>query len=110
MFKRIYSVWFRHYKVYTKTFITNAFPALLEPLFFLIAIGLGLSKYILNIEGINYLSYVAGAIIIPPAMYTASFECSFGTYIRLEFDKIYDGRLFSSISAKDLILGEIMFS
>jgi len=110
IFKRIYSVWFRHYRVYTKNLISNGFPVFLEPLFFLVAIGMGLGKYILNMEGVNYLSYVASGVLISPAMYTASFENTFGTYIRLEFDKIYDGMLSSSITARDLIIGEILFS
>ncbi|MBN2545371.1 MAG: ABC transporter permease [Spirochaetes bacterium] len=110
LFKRIYSVWFRHYKVYTKNLISNGFPVFLEPLFFLLAIGLGLGKYILDMGGVNYISFLASAIMIPPAMFTASYECTFGTFIRLEFEKIYDGMLSSSISAKDLIIGEILFS
>jgi len=31
---RIYSVWYRHYRVYTKNLISNGFPPFLEPLLF----------------------------------------------------------------------------
>jgi lipooligosaccharide transport system permease protein len=43
-------------------------------------------------------------------MFTAAFECSFGTYIRLEFDKVYDGMLAAPITANDLLLGEILWA
>jgi lipooligosaccharide transport system permease protein len=43
-------------------------------------------------------------------MFTASFECTYGTFIRLEFDKVYDGMLSASISYKDLIAGEVLFA
>jgi lipooligosaccharide transport system permease protein len=43
-------------------------------------------------------------------MFTAAFECSFGTYIRLEFDKVYDGMLAAPITANDLLVGEILWA
>ena len=107
---RIYNVWYRHYKVYSKNMISNGIEVLLEPLFFLIAIGLGLGQYIVNMEGIPYIKYLSSAIIVPASMYSAAFECSFGTFIRLEFDKVYDGMLSAPITAKDLLIGEIFFA
>jgi lipooligosaccharide transport system permease protein len=44
------------------------------------------------------------------AMFTAAFECSFGTYIRLEFDKVYDGMLGAPITANNLLVGEILWA
>ena len=52
----------------------------------------------------------ATGIIVPPAMYTAAFECTFGTFIRLEFDKVYDGMLSASITSEDLLIGEMFFA
>ena len=42
IYLRLYSVWYRHMRVYTKNLITNGFPPFLEPLIFLAAIGVGL--------------------------------------------------------------------
>jgi lipooligosaccharide transport system permease protein len=106
---RLLSVWFRHYRVYSKNLISNGFPPFLEPLFFLVGVGLGLGKYIGLIEGSSYMMFLASGIIAPPAMYTASFECTFGTFIRLEFDKVYDGMIAASITVRDLFAGEILF-
>ncbi|MBN2443980.1 MAG: ABC transporter permease [Spirochaetales bacterium] len=110
LFQRIYSVWYRHIRVYARHLISNGLPPFLEPLFFLLAIGVGLGFYIEDMNGLSYISFLASGIIIPPAMYTAAFECSFGTFIRLEFEKIYDGMIASSITCKDLLLGEILFA
>jgi lipooligosaccharide transport system permease protein len=76
----------------------------------LVAIGIGLGMFVESINGIPYVKFLASAIVIPTAMYTASFECSFGTFIRLEFDKVYDGMLASSITSNDLFIGEIIFA
>lgn len=107
---RILNVWYRHYRVYIKNLISNGIEVILEPMFFLIAIGLGLGQYIVNMEGIPYIKFLASAIIVPASMYTAAFECTFGTFIRLEFDKVYDGMLSAPITAKDLLIGEIFFA
>ena len=107
---RLFSVWYRHFKVYTRDLISNGFPAFFEPLFFLAGIGLGLGKTIGLINGTEYIVFLATGIILPPAMYTAAFECTFGTFIRLEFDKVYDGMLSSSITCEDLLIGEMFFA
>jgi len=110
LLSRLFSVWYRHYRVYTKNLISNGFPPFIEPLFFLAGIGLGLGHYVGLIEGVEYVKFLAAGITIPPAMFTASFECTFGTFIRLEYDKVYDGMLSSSINVKDLIIGEMLFA
>ncbi len=107
LLNRIFSVWYRHYRVYTKNIISNGFPIFIEPLFFLFAFGVGISSYL---GGPNYLKFLASALLITPAMYTASYECTFGTYIRLEYDKVYDGMLSSPLSCSDLIIGEVLFT
>jgi lipooligosaccharide transport system permease protein len=109
-FNRLYSVWFRHYKVYTKNFISNGFPPFLEPLFFIAAFGIGFSGIIEEIHGRSYLEFIAIGMLVPTAMFTAAFECSFGTFIRLEFEKVYEGMVAAPITAKDLLIGEIIFS
>ena len=110
LFTRIYSVWFRHFRVYSNNLFSNGFPPFLEPLIFLLGIGIGLGHYIGLIEGVTYIEYLASGIIVPSAMYTAAYECTFGTFIRLEFDKVYDGMLSSSITVENLLIGEIIFA
>ncbi len=107
---RIFNVWYRHFKVYTNNLISNGIEVILEPMFFFFFFGLGLGQYIATMEGIPYVKFLASAIIVPASMYTAAFECTFGTFIRLEFDKVYDGMLSAPITAKDLLIGEIFFA
>jgi lipooligosaccharide transport system permease protein len=107
---RIGSVWYRHYRVYTKSLISNGLPPFLEPLIFLAGIGLGMGKYVVSMSGLPYLVFLATGLPITSAMFTAAFECTFGTFIRLEFDKVYDGMLASPITANDLLIGEILWA
>jgi lipooligosaccharide transport system permease protein len=98
-------------RVYTKNIFSNGLPPFLEPLLFLAGIGLGLGTYITrSIEGLSYLEYLGIGLLVTAAMFTAAFECSFGTFIRLEFDKVYDGMLASPLTVNNLIVGEIIWA
>jgi len=108
--RRILAVWYRHVRVYSRYLISNALPPFLEPLIFLVGIGLGLGQYVDSMEGFAYLDYLAAGLLMTAAMFTASFEATYGTYIRLEFDHVYDGMLASPITAKDLMMGELLWT
>lgn len=107
---RILGVWSRHMRVYVKNFLSNAFPPLLEPLIFLGGIGIGLGVYIQFMDGMPYVLFLAAGLLVTPAMFTASFECTFGTFIRLEFDKVYDGMLAAPLTYRDIVFGEILWA
>lgn len=107
---RLYGVWFRHFRVYTKSLISNGLPPFLEPLIFLAGIGLGLNMYIKEMDGISYITFLATGLPITAAMFTSAFECSYGTFIRLEFDKVYDGMLAAPLSVRDVLIGEILWA
>ena len=107
---RLYSVWYRHVRVYSKNLISNGLPPFLEPLIFLVGIGLGLGSYIDRMNGFPYLEYLASGLLVTAAMFTAAFECTFGTFIRLEFDKVYDGMLAAPITVNNLLVGEILWA
>ncbi|MCE5186341.1 MAG: ABC transporter permease [Planctomycetaceae bacterium] len=108
--QRLYSVWYRHMRVYTKHLFSNGFPPFLEPLIFLWGIGLGLGQFIAPINGQPYLVYLSIGLLVTSAMWTSSFECTFGTFIRMEFEKVYDGMLAAPITAENLILGEMFWA
>jgi lipooligosaccharide transport system permease protein len=111
LWKRLYSVWFRHTRVYTKNIFSNGLPPFLEPLLFLAGIGLGLGKYITeSMEGLAYIEFLGTGLLMTSAMFTASFECTFGTFIRLEFEKVYDGMLAAPLTANNLIIGEMIWA
>ena len=109
--QRLFSVWYRHMRVYTRHLLSNGFPPFVEPLVFLAGIGLGLGKYITeSMEGMRYIEYLGTGLLVTSAMFTAAFECTFGTFIRLEFEKVYDGMLAAPVTAGEVIIGEIIWA
>jgi len=109
--RRLFSVWYRHMRVYTKNLLSNGLPPFLEPLLFLLGVGLGLGKYITqSMEGLAYIEFLGTGLLVTTAMFTAAYECTFGTFIRLEFEKVYDGMLAAPITVNNLIVGEILWA
>ncbi len=107
--KRILSVWYRHVRVYRINIYSNSITPLLEALIFLAGLGIGFGAYIKSFGSIDYLLFLGSGMVGVTAMYAAAFECSFGTFIRLDYEKIYDGILGASISIEDMLIGEILF-
>ncbi len=108
---RLFSVWHRHMRVYTKNFVSNGLPPFVEPLLFLLGIGLGLGQYIEKpMEGMRYIEFLGTGLLVTAAMFTSAFECTYGTFIRLEFDRVYDGMLAAPITVNNLIVGEIIWA
>ena len=93
---RLYSVWHRHMRVYTKNLISNGLPPFLEPVIFLLGIGLGLGRYLVSMDSVPYIVFLATALPVTSSMFTASYECTFATFVRLEFQKSYDGMVAGS--------------
>ena len=61
-------------------------------------------------EGHTYIEFLGTGLLMTSAMFTSSFECTFGTFIRLEFEKVYDGMLAAPITANNLIIGEMLWA
>jgi lipooligosaccharide transport system permease protein len=109
--QRLFSVWYRHVRVYTKNLLSNGLPPFLEPLLFLAGVGLGLGRHITeSMGGLPYIVFLGTGLPVTAAMFTASFECSYGTFIRMEFEKVYDGMLAAPITVNNLIIGEIIWA
>ena len=106
---RVYSVWYRHFRVYISNFYSNAFPPFLEPLIYLFGLGIAVGGFIQTIGGFDYLLFLASGLIITSAMFAAAYECTYGTFVRLEFDGVYDGMLGAPVSTEDLVMGELLF-
>lgn len=107
---RLFSVWYRHMRVYTRNLVSNGLPPFLEPVIFLLGVGLGLGRYIAEMDGVRYLVFLAAALPVTSAMFTSAYECTFGTFVRLEFQKSYDGMIAAPVTVSDLFIGEILWA
>jgi lipooligosaccharide transport system permease protein len=107
---RVASVWARHLRVYSDSFAANATPAVFEPLFLLMAVGLGVGRYIdQRFNGLPYDQFMAPGILGMTAVYTAAYEATYGTYVRMRFQRTYQAMLATPLTARDVVLGELVW-
>jgi lipooligosaccharide transport system permease protein len=78
-----------------------------EPLFYLITFGIGLGAYIGLIGGKPYLNFLVPGIFISGTVMAATFECLYGTFVRVVHERLYDSLIATPISAEDAIAGDI---
>ncbi|MBI5100918.1 MAG: ABC transporter permease [Nitrospirae bacterium] len=107
--KRALSVWRRHLKVYTKLYKSSIALNFVEPVLYLAAMGLGLGVYVKEINGVPYVNFIAPGIIASSSMFAATYECSYGTFVRMTFQKTFDAILATPVNVDDLIAGELIW-
>ena len=87
----------------------NFFPPFIEALLYLFAIGLGIGSYIRDIDGIPYINFIAPAILAIAVMNSAFFECTYGSYVRMYYQKSFDAMIATPLSIEDVIAGELLW-
>lgn len=100
----------RNRDVYAKTWKTNFLPPLLEPLLFIVALGYGLGFFIDEVEGVRYAVFIGPAILCITMMQTAFFETTYGSYIRMWFQKTWDAVTSTPLSLEDVVVGELAWA
>jgi lipooligosaccharide transport system permease protein len=111
--RRFFRVWQRNLKVYRKSWKISFIPPFLEPLFYLIAFGVGLSSLVGNIRyqgsEISYMSFIAPALIGVSIMYNSFFETTYASFVRMYYQKTFDAMLATPLSLEEVITGEIVW-
>jgi lipooligosaccharide transport system permease protein len=107
--KRAFVVWQRHWLVYTKLYKTSFALNFIEPALYLLAMGFGLGAFVQNIHGQPYIQFIAPGIVASSSVFAAVYECTYGTYIRMTFQKTFDAILATPVNLDDLVAGELMW-
>ena len=100
----------RNTDVYLKTWKTNFLPPLLEPLLYVLALGYGVGAFIDELEGVSYARFIAPGILAITMMQSAFFETTYGSYIRMYFQKTWDALTATPLSLDDVIVGELVWA
>lgn len=105
----VWRVFMRNLTVYKKTWMVSISFNFVEPLLYLAALGVGLGNYVQPIRGIPYLHYLAPGLVASSAVFATAYECTYGTYIRMEFQKTYHAIIATPASIEDAIVGDMLF-
>jgi len=107
---RALRVWYRNllsWKRYAPAFLV---ATLGEPLFLLFAVGYGLGRFVPPVDGVPYVAFLLPGLISTNAMYSASFETTFGSFTRMSEQHTYTAILATPCSVADVVAGDILWA
>ena len=102
-------LWQRNAAIYRRTYKLNILPNFFEPLWFMVAMGVGLGAYLGRIEGIRYMDFIAPGLVATAAMYGTSFEVTFNCFVKMQFGRVYDAVTATPLTIEDVGLGELLW-
>ncbi|WP_026553764.1 ABC transporter permease [Arthrobacter sp. 35W] len=86
-----------------------------EPVLFLLSMGIGLGALVGTVTGpdgspISYAAYIAPALLATSAMNGAVYDSTWNVFFKMNFAKLYQGMLYTSLGPLDVALGEIFLA
>lgn len=86
-----------------------------EPVFYLASMGIGLGSLIGDVEtsagvDVPYAAFIAPALLAVSAMNGAIYDSTWNVFFRLNYGKLYEGMLATSLGPLDVALGEILYA
>jgi lipooligosaccharide transport system permease protein len=111
---RFIKVWKRNLVTFQKIWKVNFITPLLEPLLFIAAFSLGFVGILGAIRyggaELTYTAFIAPALIATAVMNNAFFETTYASFVRMYYQKTFDGMLATPLSIEEIIIAEIVWS
>lgn len=106
---RFIRVWQRNRDVFFRLWHAETPAFVAEPIIILLAMGLGLGAYVGLVNGQRYIEFITPGLIAGYAMFSASFECTYGSFVRLEHQRTFDAIIATPLEIEDVTAGEIFW-
>ena len=111
--RRFIRVWQRNLTVYQRIWKVVFLPPLLEPIFYLVAFGVGLSVLVgtVNYHGseVSYIRFIAPALMAIAIMQNAFFETTYASFVRMYYQKTFDATMATPLCLEEIMTGEIVW-
>jgi lipooligosaccharide transport system permease protein len=104
---RTYYVFVRNMVSYKRFIVPTFLVSLIEPLFYLITFGIGMGAYMGYFGGKPYLYFLVPGVLVSSVMMSSTFECLYGTFVKMVHEKLYDSLIATPVSAEDAVAGDI---
>ena len=104
----------RHLRVYMRNWHTAFLPPAVEPVTMLVAFGVGLGGYVATLtwqgRPIEYMTYVAPGLLAYATFMTATFQSLFAAFIRMRYQRTWEGQLTTQVELHHVVWGEILWA
>ncbi len=106
---RVYYIFLRNLVSYKRFVVPTFLVSLIEPLFYLVTFGIGMGAYIGYFGGKPYLHFLVPGVLVASVMLSSTFECLYGTFVKMIHEKIFDSLIATPVSAEDAVAGDIVW-
>ena len=103
------TVWRRNALVWRKLMAASLLLHFGEPLIYLLGIGYGLGRFVGEIDGMPYFTFLASGFIAWSAMNVASMESMWSVYTRMVPQQTYEAILATPAEIDDIVIGELLW-
>jgi len=104
----------RNLRVFMRNWRTALLPPAFEPIVFFLAFGIGLDRHVGGIsygsQTLDYATYVAPGLLAYSAWGTPFYEGLYSAYVRMFYQKTWDGILATQVELHHLLWGEILWA
>lgn len=104
-----FKVWLRNLLVWRKLMAAGMFFAFGEPFVYLLGLGFGLGRFLGEVDGMPYLTFLAAGLLASSAMNAAAFEGMYSVFTRMVHQQTYDAILSTPLQVDDIVAGEILW-
>ncbi len=102
-------MWQRNYDATIRAWKVEIGGLFIEPFILLLAMGFALGSYVGDIGDLSYAEFIAPGVVAGYAMFHATFDATYGAYLRMETHHIYDAILYTPMEPQDIVVGEVMW-
>jgi lipooligosaccharide transport system permease protein len=102
--------WHRNATVFRRIWLLGIMAWFAEPVIYLVAMGLGLGKYLEQIQGVRYITFIAPGLLATSTMFGATFASTWDAWFKMERTGVYHAAASTPISVEDVALGEILWA
>lgn len=105
----VVAVMSRDMSVFFRSWRSTTFSAIVEPIIFLLAFGLGFGALISQVQGHDYIQFVATGVVATTVVFSSAFPGMFQTFVKREFQRIYDALLATPVNVDELVTAEVLW-
>ena len=109
-----FRVWQRNRDAFVRSWRVEVGGITIEPFVMLVALGFGLGSYIQDVGQdfgeSSYAIFLAPGVAASYVMWHATFDSTYGAFLRMEAHHIYEAVLFTPLGPEDIVVGEILWS
>jgi lipooligosaccharide transport system permease protein len=102
-------VWYRNLRVWRKLIGPSMLFNFGEPFVYLLGLGFGLGRFVGDVDGMGYLTFLASGLVAASAMNVASFEGMYSVFTRMVHQQTYDALLATPLQVDDIVAGEMLW-